>query len=382
MALTVFVRTRNLVIANDQAFYQFDRTGRFLMKSQSGSAVRRGLDGRLIGSTIIRPIGYREYHAFSPQDKAIFYVEIDQVLRMASMQPIDERQSRWIARAQAITSSVDPTDHEAFYQTYQHVSILPPDQYRSLVVQIAEGCSYNRCAFCDFYQDRAFHVKNDRELFEHLTALRQFFGERLQDRFDVFLGDGNALVVETNRLLTMMQAIRDAFPELPEDLVFSTFMDTFHEKDKSLAELQTIVSAGLHNVYVGLETGLDALRLALKKPGKAEDARSAIALLKQSGFRLGVIVLVGVGGQRYAKEHREATIALLRMIDFDDRDMIYLSPFVNPQNQAYDAWISREGLELWDSRTTYEELAVWKKTLHEAQVKAKVTLYSIEEHLY
>ena len=38
-------------------------------------------------------------------------------------------------------------------------SILLP-QYLALVLQATEGCSYNRCTFCDFYRDRPFRIKS------------------------------------------------------------------------------------------------------------------------------------------------------------------------------------------------------------------------------
>jgi hypothetical protein len=70
-------------------------------------------------------------------------------------------------------------DAARFARIYRPVSILPPDQYLALVIQATEGCSYNRCTFCDFYRDRPFRIKSAVELRHTLREVVDFFGEAM-----------------------------------------------------------------------------------------------------------------------------------------------------------------------------------------------------------
>jgi radical SAM superfamily enzyme YgiQ (UPF0313 family) len=42
---------------------------------------------------------------------------------------------------------------------YQGDIIRPPSEAFSIILQVAIGCSHNRCTFCGAYRDRSFHVK-------------------------------------------------------------------------------------------------------------------------------------------------------------------------------------------------------------------------------
>ena len=37
-----------------------------------------------------------------------------------------------------------------YNQIYLPISILPPDKYMALVIQITDGCNYNKCTICNF----------------------------------------------------------------------------------------------------------------------------------------------------------------------------------------------------------------------------------------
>ncbi len=383
-ALDAFVRRQHhtLLLQVGTCFYSFDRTGRFLFLSDTGRAVRRGLDHRMVESSTMRPNVWRTYHDLSEEQKHALLSSVYHHVETLLQQPqVSER--AWLERIVSWQGDRDlKQDYDAFYNVYQRVSILPPDQYKALFVQLAEGCSYNRCAFCDFYQDRSFHVKTPEELKEHVGKLKRFFGERLQDRDQVFLGDGNALVVAQDRLVEALYMLRKELPELPSNFTFSTFMDTFHVDDKSLAQLRTIRQLGLTHVYVGLETGHNELRSALKKPGTSEEAAEAISILKSAGFHVGVIVLVGVGGDPFALDHRMRTLDLLACLPLDKNDIIYLSPFVDPDNVRYHQWIRSQGIVSWNKQKIFEEMRRFRDSLTSLSGKPKVTLYSIEEHLY
>ncbi|WP_054970490.1 radical SAM protein [Alicyclobacillus ferrooxydans] len=390
-------------------FCHFDRTGRFVRATGRDLTIRRGLDNRLL--LIAIDITHREdlkwfgrrrtYHDFSKDQKNAFYRTVYEAalaaLSYSDSTPdcpesdaarfANSRESlasrgdalRWTELLQQWTPEALAADEAAFQRTYKPISILPPDQYKTLVVQVAEGCSYNRCLFCDFYRDRRFHVKTPAELEQHLGAIQSFFGPRLQDRTGVFLGDGNALVVSADRLLVAIKQIRESLGPLAAS--FATFMDTFNLDKKSIEALYTLREAGIDTVYVGLESGYDPLREFLKKPGPGSEALAAIRTLKQAGFTVGPIVMVGVGDRRYADEHFSHTVQLLKAAELTRVDKVFLSPFVLPSHGEYIGAAEHDDIIPYTEDEIEREMMRWKSALNQATA-AKVTGYYVREHIY
>ncbi|MCL6444619.1 MAG: radical SAM protein [Alicyclobacillus sp.] len=375
------IRGHRFVAHADDWMYHFDRTGRLLLAVGSGQVVRRGLDDHVIQviSSCGRGPAGRQYRTLDPFEKAAFYRRAYKVA-LASLASLPAGQAaQWLPLLRQWSPEALAGDEQAFRKVYLPISILPPDRYHALVVQITYGCSYNKCLFCDFYRDRRFHIKTTEELEIHLDRLRDFMGPRIADRSGIFLADGNAFVVPTARLLAMMDLIRRKF-DGPVSEDFYTFMDTFTLEHKSAQDLYRIYDHGLRTVYTGLETGSNRLRAFLRKPGTSEEAVQALNTLKGAGFRLGVILLVGVGGPAFAEEHLNETLQALRNIHFTEGDIVFLSPFVPPRQTGYDEEVRANALVPFTEAEIAVELNRWRRTL--APLHAKVTLYSVKEHLY
>jgi len=208
---------------------------------------------------------------------------------------------------------------------YQPVSVLPPDCYRALVVQLAEGCCYNRCAFCTLYQDVPYRVKTAADLEAHLDGIAALFGDALALRNKVFLGDANALALDQALLLDHIEHVRRRFPDVAAG-GFHSFLDTFTRPLKTEAQLSALRGAGLRRVYVGLESGHRPLRAALRKPGTVAGTREVVAACRRAGVGVGIIVLVGAGGAEFAAGHLRDTMEAIRAMDLGETDLVYLSP--------------------------------------------------------
>ncbi len=375
-------QNQKLQVRIADAQYIFDRSGRFLLYTTQGKVVRRGLDHRMVQIQVPSYGGLpaRRYRDLASEEKSLFLQEAYEVGRLVLEHSDFSQRDWWRERLSTWTIDGLATDYKAFHNVYLPVSILPPDQYHAVVVQVAHGCSYNHCLFCDFYRDRPFHIKSNEEVKRHIHLLREFLGERIHDRSGIFLGDGNALIIPTERLLQMMRFIREMF-QVEAITTFGTFMDTFNLDHKSQMELQIVRRAGLETVYVGFETGSDRLRMFLDKPGVAAEAVWAINKLKAAGFRIGLILLIGAGGVSFVEEHRQATLTALAQIQFTAGDIVFLSPFYMPEHTPYQSKMNQEHLLALSDVEMEQELHFWKKNLIVAR-PAKITLYSIKEHLY
>lgn len=267
-------------------------------------------------------------------------------------------------------------ESDRFHRVYKPISILPPDQYLSVVLQATEGCTWNRCTFCTFYQDRPFQVKSEDEFATHIEEVRAFLGRGLLMRKSVFLADGNALALSQRRLVPFMEAVRAALGPLP---VYS-FIDVYTGERKSVEEWRQLARLGLHRVYIGMETGLDELLRLLNKPGSRDELAEFVQRLKAAGLNVGVIVMVGVGGLEYRRAHAEATLTTLATLPLGTGDLVYLSPFVEQPESAYAAQRRRQGLTPMSDEDIEEELQRWARQLRAAGLKA--ARYDIREFLY
>jgi radical SAM superfamily enzyme YgiQ (UPF0313 family) len=283
-----------------------------------------------------------------------------------------------LERALAWTPARLHEERERFLAAYAPISILPPDQYGAVVLQATFGCSWNRCTFCSFYQDRAFEVRTADAFAAHVAAVGDLLGRDADARRSVFLADGNALVLANARLRPILTAARDAFPGRP----LAGFVDVFGGERKPPADWAELRDLGLRRVAVGVETGHDPLLAYLNKPGGADAAAEFVTTLKAGGLSVAIILMAGVGGRAFAPGHERDTARLLERLPLTAGDIVYLSPFVVQPGSPYEARAAAEGLAPLDEGERTAQLASLRAAARRAAPLARVALYPIDEFVY
>ena len=64
---------------------------------------------------------------------------------------------------------------ELMTMRYKGKVYRPPSEAYSLIVQVTYGCSHNRCAFCDMYDDKHFAMRPMAEIREDFETARQLY---------------------------------------------------------------------------------------------------------------------------------------------------------------------------------------------------------------
>jgi len=134
----------------------------------------------------------------------------------------------------------------------------PPSEAYSLIVQVTYGCSHNRCAFCDMYDDKHFAMRPMDEIREDFELARRVY--RRVER--VFLADGDALMRRTGDLVEILGLVYGLFPECQRVTCYASPTSL---QIKSEDELRLLRSKGLQMVYMGLESGCDAVLEKMQK---------------------------------------------------------------------------------------------------------------------
>jgi hypothetical protein len=238
-----------------------------------------------------------------------------------------------LARGAVFDVTTARADVDQYHRVYKPIGILPPDQYLALVLQVTEGCSFNTCTFCSFYRDRPFRIKSPRELRAHIAAVRAFLGESMHMRRGIFLADANALVVPQTQMVKLLDVMNEEL-EKPQEIM--SFLDGFSGQKKSSEDFAALAKRGLRRVYVGLESGHDPLLKWVRKPGRAADAVTAVQHMKAGGANAGIIVMLGLGGERYAEGHVRDTVEVVSQMGLGRGDLLYFSEFV-PYGTLYSS---------------------------------------------
>ena len=179
---------------------------------------------------------------------------------------------------------------------YEGNIFRPPSEAYSLLVQVTIGCSHNRCTFCSMYIDKTFRVRPEKEVFEDLEDARETYARVGR----IFLCDGDALCLSTDRLVRILDRIRGLFPECERVNVYGNTIDVLHKTDE---ELETLAAHGLKMVYLGAESGDPGVLEQIRKGSTREEIIEAVRRLEAAGIRTSVTFISGLAGKAGWRDH-------------------------------------------------------------------------------
>ncbi|MEI7768495.1 MAG: radical SAM protein, partial [Chloroflexales bacterium] len=261
---------------NLRATFAFDREGRLMSCFLDGGNYRFGLSGDIL-LRVAAPSAPKLRRLLSDDEgsrlRATVRAHVVRIVAGVTHALSDELRG-WLALILEWDEDRALINRRMFQSTYLPISIVPPDQYRALVLQMTEGCSWNRCTFCSFYRDRRFRVKSAAALRQHIYEVKSLLGRGLGLRRSIFLGDANALIAPQPRLLELLQVIRAELPTESQSLY--AFLDIFGADQKTTAEYAELRALGVRRVYIGLESGDEAVFSLLNKPGSPQQCVTTV----------------------------------------------------------------------------------------------------------
>lgn len=362
----------------------YDRGGRLWALVRHGRTYRRGLNGEILekrrveGELLRRRLSDAEAVDLIDSAAARMATLRDALAVESSVRAGANGALEMIERASRFDAAAHLADKATFARVYDPVGILPPDQYMAVVLQATEGCSFNTCTFCDFYRDRRFRIKSPDEFRAHAQAVRAFLGDSLLMRRSIFLGEANALAAPTRRLEAFMDIAREEIGALP----VHAFLDAFTGRKKGVEEYALLGALGLKRVSIGLESGHDPLLEFVQKPSSAADAMETVATLKQAGIAVSLIILVGLGGDRFAAGHVADTVALLNRLPLGAGDIIYFSMLVERAQAPYSKRAMEAGIRPLDKTELRAQRQAIVEGLRFGSSGPQIATYDIHEFIY
>jgi radical SAM superfamily enzyme YgiQ (UPF0313 family) len=206
--------------------------------------------------------------------------------------------------------------------------IRPPSEHASYYLPLTSGCSNNSCTFCNYSMSRLgmrdlddvkreidavslyrnHHVRVSEQPEIVYAILRRWNGEK------IFLQDGDALVYPYPKLIEALGYLNDKLPGVERIASYATPQDILR---RSVDELKALKELKLGILYMGVESGDDAVLQRICKGVTHDQIVEAAKKVKASGILLSVTVILGLGGIRDSQRHALETARILTEMDPD-----------------------------------------------------------------
>ena len=114
------------------------------------------------------------------------------------------------------------------------------------------------------------------------------------------MADGDALIVKTPDLITILDTIHEFFPHVRRVTTYGAAKDVLQ---KTPDELRQLRQHGLEMVYIGAESGSDTVLADVTKGVTAAETTEACLKLKAAGIKVSMTLITGLGGRANTREH-------------------------------------------------------------------------------
>ena len=197
-------------------------------------------------------------------------------------------------------------EDQAVYPNYIEPVFRPPSEWKSLILQVTNGCSWNRCTFCEMYtaDQKKFRPKSQRDIEQELQAVAKA-GMPVNR---VFLADGDAMTLSLRRLEAILTAINRYLPDVQR---ISSYCLPRNLKNKTVEELAQLRDMGLSLMYVGCESGDDEVLQRVQKGETWDSSLAALDKIRQAGMKSSVMILNGLGGRQLSEQHALNSASLM-----------------------------------------------------------------------
>lgn len=216
---------------------------------------------------------------------------------------------------------------------YDYPLYRPPSEANSLIIQVTLGCSHNKCSFCNMYKSKKFTIKS----LEDIKSDIDYFSQIYTNVEKIFLADGDALIIPTEDLKKILSYIKEIFPGCNRITLYGSPKSILF---KSLEELRELKDLGLSMIYMGVESGDDAVLKDIYKGADSQELVKAAKKVKEADILLSITVIAGIGGKERSGDHAIKTGKIISEIAPDYLGVLTL--MVEDGTDLYDKILNKK----------------------------------------
>ena len=252
--------------------------------------------------------------------------------------------------------------------------IRPPSEAGSLLIQVTNGCTWNKCRFCQLYRHtkfKAYSADSIRADIDNIAywadRVRKFerkgisafawdiegINAELSNMTDaeeqqcmytvanwlvgggenVFLQDGNSTALSSGRLTDVLVYLRQVFPQIKRITSYGRAENLSRSSAEEFAELK---AAGLDRIHSGFESGSDAVLKRINKGVTQEQQIHAGQAVKAGGIELSIYFMPGVGGRDLSEDNAAGTAEVINAVSPDF--VRVRTAAIKPGTELYQDW--------------------------------------------
>lgn len=193
---------------------------------------------------------------------------------------------------------------------YDYPLYRPPSEANSLIFQITLGCSFNQCSYCEMYRAKKYSERPWEEIKMEIDMTSTAYPATKR----IFLADGDAINLPTERLVQILEYIYKKFPTVERVSSYAMPKNLIQKTDR---ELMTLRAAGLQMLYVGIESGSDTVLKKITKGATYKTIVQSCKKAKENNYVLSCMIILGLGGKKYTFEHVEETAKIISEVSPD-----------------------------------------------------------------
>jgi radical SAM superfamily enzyme YgiQ (UPF0313 family) len=234
-----------------------------------------------------------------------------------------------------------------YYSGFEIGPIRPPSEAQSLLLRITRNCPWNKCRFCSLYKNESFSVRPIEHVHRDIITLKDFIDKldqaeklslsekrvvmqklyeqdylacqsaemwRMNGKQSVFLQDANSMVIKPDDMVTILNALRESFPDIERITTYARSHTIARIKDEDLIRM---ADAGLNRIHIGMESACDKILDLVEKGVDKETHITAGKKVKKAGIELSEYFMPGLGGNEYWRENAIDTADALNQINPD-----------------------------------------------------------------
>lgn len=248
--------------------------------------------------------------------------------------------------------------------------IRPPSEANSLLIQVTNGCTWNKCRFCRLYRHTKFKAysadsirsdidniaywaervrKHERKAGWDIDGINADLSSIADDEErqcmytvanwliaggeNVFLQDGNSTALSSGRLTDVLVYLRQVFPQIKRITSYGRAENLSRSSAEDYAELK---AAGLDRIHSGFESGSDAVLKRINKGVTQEQQIRAGKAVKDGGIELSIYFMPGVGGRDLSADNAEGTAEVINAVD--PNFVRVRTAAIKPGTELYKDW--------------------------------------------
>lgn len=186
----------------------------------------------------------------------------------------------------------------------EHIIYRPPFEASSVLIEVTRGCSHNSCSFCTMYRG----VNFGRVSSEYIDEQLGYYSEYEPDAERVFLENGDAFCLDADSLVDIARRVRENLPKVGTISMYASVRNIASKSDQ---DLRRIREAGINEMNIGVESGLDEALRSMNKGYDAAQALRELTRLRDAGFDYFANVIFGCAGAGNGILNAEKTAELM-----------------------------------------------------------------------